>query len=94
MGDAVENDLVRRRLSSSNRVLPGVPVQKDVQFGHFRDPAAIDFTVELDSELHDLSLPPAARVESGTVDLARGSGYCFHQVAEGACQRAPTSTPR
>lgn len=48
MSDAVENNLAGRRLSPLNRVLLRVPVQEDVQFGHFGDPTAIDFTVELD----------------------------------------------
>lgn len=67
MGDPVENDLPRGRLSSLNRVLPGVPVQEDIQFRHFGNPAAIDFAVELDCELHSYSLALRARREGSDV---------------------------
>ena len=62
MGDPVENNLPRGRLSSLNRILLRVPVQEDVQFRYFGNPTAIDFAVELDRELHSHSLPSMARM--------------------------------
>ena len=60
MGDPIENNLLCRRLSSLNRILPRVPIQEDVQFRHFGNPTTIDFTFELDRELHSQSLPLVA----------------------------------
>ena len=57
MGNPVENNLPRSRLSSLDRVQPGGSVQQDVQFRHFGNPTPIDFAVELDRELHSHSLP-------------------------------------
>ena len=48
MRDPVEDNLSRGRLCSLKRVLLRGPVQEDVQFGHFGDPTAVDFAVELD----------------------------------------------
>ena len=61
MGDPVENNLPRGRLSSLNRVLLRVPVQEDVQFRYFGYPTAIDFPVEVNRELHGHSLPPTVK---------------------------------
>ena len=63
MGDPIENNLLCSRLSSLNRILPRVPIQEDIQFRHFGDPTTIDFTLELDRELHSHSLPPIALTE-------------------------------
>jgi len=63
MGYAIENTLPRGRLSSLDRVVLRVPVQEDVQFRHLGNPTAIDFTVELDRELHGHSLAPMARMK-------------------------------
>ena len=68
MGDAVENNFLRCRLSPLNRVLFGVSVQQDVHFRHFRNPTAIDLAVKLDRELHSHRLPPLMRTD------ARASG--------------------
>jgi hypothetical protein len=62
VGDPVENNLPRGRLSSLNRILLRVPVEEDVQFRYFGNPTAIDFAVELDHELHSHSLPSMARM--------------------------------
>jgi len=62
VGDPVENNLPRGRLSSLNRILLRVPVEEDVQFRYFGNPTAIDFAVELDRELHSQSLPSMARM--------------------------------
>ena len=61
MGDPVENNFPGCRLGTLNRVLLRVTVQEDVQFRHFGNPAAIDFAVKLDHELHSHSLPPLMR---------------------------------
>jgi len=60
VGDPVENNLPRGRLRSLNRIQLRLPIQEDVQFPYFGNPAAIDFAVELDRELHSRSLahPP------------------------------------
>jgi hypothetical protein len=58
VSDPVENNLPRGRLSSLNRVLLRVPLQDDVQFRHFGNPTAIDFTAQVDRELHSHSLLP------------------------------------
>jgi uncharacterized protein (DUF433 family) len=62
VGDAIENDLPRGQLDPFNRVLFRIPVQEDVQFRHFGNPTAIDFTVEFDRELHSHRLAPMAGV--------------------------------
>jgi hypothetical protein len=62
MGDAIENDLPRGQLNSLNRLLFGIPVQEDVQFRHFGNPTAVDFTVEFDREFHSHRLAPMAGV--------------------------------
>jgi hypothetical protein len=61
MGNSVENNLPRGRLTSLNRVLPGFAVQEDIQFRYFDNPTPIDFAVELDRELHSHSLLPMTR---------------------------------
>jgi hypothetical protein len=62
MGDAIENDLPRGQLNSLNRLLFGIPVQEDVQFRHFGNPTAVDFTVEFDREFQSHRLAPLAGV--------------------------------
>ena len=57
MGDPVENNFPRCRLSPLNRVLLRVPIQEDVQFRHFGNPTTVDFAVQLNRELHKHSLP-------------------------------------
>jgi len=58
VGDPVEDNFPRSRLSPLNRVLLRGPVQEDIQFRHFGNPTAVDFTVQLDRELHIHSLSP------------------------------------
>src|SRR4051812_32012048 len=68
VGDAVENNLPRGRLGSLNSVLLRIPVQEDVQFRNLSDPPAIDFSIELNRELHSHSL--ASIVNSGPASNA------------------------
>ncbi len=58
MGDPIEDNLLRSRLSSLSRILPRVPIQRNVQFRHFGNPTTIDFTLKLDREVHSQSVPP------------------------------------
>ncbi len=58
MSNAVENYLLRGRLSSLYCILLRVPIQEDIQFRHFSNPAAVYLAVELDGELHKYSLSP------------------------------------
>ena len=60
MSNAVANNLPSRRLSPQNGVLSGIPVYKDIQFRNLGNPAAINFQVQLNCELHSHSLTPAA----------------------------------
>ena len=55
--NAIENNLMRRRLSALDSILLRGPVQQDVQFRNFGDPTPVGLPVELDSELHGHSLP-------------------------------------
>jgi hypothetical protein len=63
--DAIENDLLRGRLSSLDRVLPGISVQKNVQLRDFRDPTTVDLAVKLNRELHSVSLTLGDRSTHG-----------------------------
>ena len=60
MSNAVANNLPSRRLSPQNGVRPGIPVYKDIQFRNLGNPAAINFQVQLNCELHSHSLTLAA----------------------------------
>lgn len=61
MSNAVENDLLRRSLSSLYRILLRVPVQENIQFRHFGNPTTVYLAVELDGELHKYRLSPIVR---------------------------------
>jgi hypothetical protein len=65
MSDAVENNLLRGRLSSLNRILLRVPVYEDILFGYFGDPTAVNLAVELDGELHNHSVSPNRPGDAG-----------------------------
>ena len=56
MSDPVLDDLPRRGLRTLNCILLRVAVQENVQFRNLGDPTAIDFEIELDSELHSRSV--------------------------------------
>ena len=60
MSNAVANNLPGRRLSPQNGVVSGIPVYKDIQFRNFGNPAAINFQVQLNCELHSHSVTLAA----------------------------------
>ena len=64
MGDSVEDNLPRGRLSSLNCFLLRIPIQEDIPFRRLGNPTAIGFAVELDRELHGRSSPPMARNDS------------------------------
>lgn len=52
MGDPIPHDFARCVLSALNSILPGFSVQNHVEFGNFRDPAAIDLSIKLNREFH------------------------------------------
>ena len=57
MGDPVKNDFPRRRLRPLNGVLLRIPIQQHIQFRHFGNPTAIDFSIQLNGELHSHRIP-------------------------------------
>jgi len=80
VGDPVENDLPRSRLGSLNSVPLRLPVQEDVQFRNFSYPPAVDFPVELNRELHRLSLPPIAKSRAGPPAPRRAYTFAAKQT--------------
>jgi len=56
MSYPIQDDLAGCRLSPLNDVRLRIPIEKDIQFWDFGNPAAVDLRVELDGELHSRSL--------------------------------------
>lgn len=59
MSDPVQYDLASSQLGFLNRVPLRIPIEKDVQFGHFRNPASVYLPVQLDAEPHSRSVTPS-----------------------------------
>jgi hypothetical protein len=62
VGDAVGNNPPSDRPGSLSGVQLRIPVRENVQLRYLGSPTAIDFTVELDHELHSHRLPPMVRM--------------------------------
>jgi len=52
VGDSIQNNLPRGRLSPLDRILLRIPIKQHIQVRNFGDPTAIGLPIEFDLELH------------------------------------------
>lgn len=52
MSNPIKQNFTRRGLNSLDCVLLGIAIENYIQFGNFRDPAAINLSIKLDGKLH------------------------------------------
>ena len=74
MGDPVQDNLPRGRLSPLNRVPLRAAVQENVQFRHLGDPTTVEFAIQLNRELHNRS---AARTPRRDARSAGNPSSCL-----------------